>query len=114
MPLIVRFQDEDGIDQGGLRADLLNLLLDSIENAIASDLETYKTDDNEDDTNDDILSKDEAANRLFAYGLFSSIAVVQCGFCQPFILKYYDQLKSHRDHPFIRGLRKLGVPLVIF
>ena len=77
MPLIVRFQDEDGIDQGGLRADLLNLLLDSIENAIASDLETYKTDDNEDDTNDDILSKDEAANRLFAYGLFSSIAVVQ-------------------------------------
>ena len=74
----------------------------------------HKTDDHGDDKEDETLSKDEAANRLFAYGLFSSIAVVQCGFCQPFILKYYDQLKSHRDHPFIRGLRKLGVPLVIF
>ncbi len=106
-PLVVQFKDEMGIDQGGLRADLISLLLDFFEKMIGPDHEIYCGQEIVED--DETLSKPEAEKKLFAYGVFSSIAVVQCGYCQPFVLEWYDKLSSTSQHPFIRGLMVLNV-----
>lgn len=114
LPLIVTFKDEPSVDLGGPRADLISLLLDLFEKMIGPDQEIYTGPESE--TDDETLSKPEAEKRLFAYGLFSSIAIVQCGFCQPFILEWYDKCKGSdpldSKHPFIRGLKELNVPWV--
>lgn len=83
------------------RADLVSLLVDLFEKLIEGDEQIFKNHLQSEE--DKTLSKPEATKRLFAYGLFSAIAVVQCAFCQPFILEWYDKLKDTQN-PFIRGL----------
>ena len=117
LPLIVSFQDEPSVDQGGPRADLIGLLLDFFANMIGPDHAIFSSQnlaDNE-SQDDEALSKPEAEKRLFAYGLYSAIAIVQCGFCEPFILEWFDTfmlMHSTPEHPFIRGLKTQNVPWV--
>ena len=105
-PLVVKFEGEDAIDYGGPRDELLSLMLDSIQSTIELVHTSWVTTEGPSS-----LDLTELYDRLYAYGLWAAVAVVQCGFTPPFLLGWFQEKP---DCPFVKGANLLEVPKVIF
>lgn len=99
------------VDAGGPRKELLCFLLDFFRESFSEIQYIYLTGT---DDNDELTSKTSAGERLFAYGVYSAIAIVQSFITYSFVLEWHDKLAGVRPtHPFIDGLQTLGVSSLI-
>ena len=105
-PLVVKFEGEDAIDYGGPRDELLSLMLDSIQSTIELVHASWVTTEGPSS-----LDLTELYDRLYAYGLWAAVAVVQCGFAPSFLL---GRFQEKPDCPFVKGASLLEVSEVIF
>jgi hypothetical protein len=61
------------------------------------------------DASNDETSRYVAEERLYAYGLFSAIALVQETITKPFVYDNFQKFRRDSTHPFIKGLETLNV-----
>ncbi|EFX64601.1 hypothetical protein DAPPUDRAFT_118023 [Daphnia pulex] len=98
-PLMVTFIDEPGVDCGALRSEFLWSFMD--ESATASE----DADSGPDKGKMTALSKKNLGQRLFTFGLFCGITIIQIGPLGSFFLSALKRVSgAGQDHPFLRDL----------
>ncbi len=103
-PLVVNFVGEDAGDGGGPRDELVSMVLDSMGDTIESVDKLFSS-----PLETENIDRLDIESRLFAFGVWASIAIVQCGFTPKFLLKWMNLAESH---PFIMGANLLETPKV--
>lgn len=122
LPLKVKFVGEDGMDHGALRLEFLTLLLDDFADTIDATHRLYiqsqiSTGSAHEELNTPLLN-----SRLYAFGLFSALAILQCNLLEPFVVTWVTKLATRTAgqttvgivgrHSFIQGLEELEVASV--
>ena len=129
--MVVRFEDEIGVDQGGPLKHLLSTLVDCFEMGIEDTNKYYENPYVQaPDSDDSYLSAAYLRERLYSFGvfcgelfitvefnmydtillIFAALAVVQANIFPSFVVEW--ALCKEQDHPFISGLDVLGVARV--
>lgn len=99
-PLVVEFLGENGIDRGGLRKDLLNLLLDLFDEGISTQQHILENGSLYPSSE---TSRFEAEERLYAYGLFSSIALIQATITKAIRIRLVYKIQASTLSPVYEG-----------
>jgi hypothetical protein len=50
-----------------------------------------------------------AGEKLYSYGLFSAVSLIQEFITKPFVYEQFGKFRRDPAHPYIRGLQSLGV-----